>query len=371
MSFLSSVAPIIDHDLSVGRFREEDAASLSSLFRTIYGDAYPSTDVYDPSYLADANRKGTICSYICRDQTGEVAAHLALVQSAPFSGTMEVAQGLVHPTYRGAGLLSRLMELVIEEADRSHDCATLFATPVCNHVMSQRSLASAGFTDAAFEVDYTPARLFAKEGSSRGRVATLFSSRTLKPSPELVSYLPRAYASVIADIFREANAQRRFLRAQADLPLPKTSVADVTDVPTLDLAKITVTDAGRDFTGRVQTVEQQARRDGRVVVQVLVDMSTPTLDAAVEMLRSAGYWFGGVLPRYLNADALLMQKTLSTPNFDEVKAYSAAARDLLRIVQADWLRANVAVLVTAPGSNTNPMPRSHATANAYPNRHQR
>ena len=370
MSFLSSIAPIIDHDLSVGQFRDEDAASLSSLFRTIYGDAYPSTDVYDPGYLADANRKGTIRSYVCRDQTGEVAAHLALVQSAPFSGTMEVAQGLVHPTYRGAGLLSRLMDLVIEEADRSHDCATLFATPVCNHVMSQRSLASAGFTDAAFEIDYTPARLFAKEGSSRGRVATLFSSRTLKPSPELVSYLPRAYGSVIADIFRKADAQRRFLRPQADLTLPRMSVADAIEVPTLDLAKITVAHAGRDLTDRVQTVEQQARSDGRVVVQVLVDMSTPTVDAAIEALRADGYWFGGVLPRYLNADALLMQKTLSTPNFEEVKAYSPAAQDLLHIVQADWLRANVAVLVTAPRSSTKPLPRSCATADAYPNRHQ-
>ena len=364
MSFLSSIAPIVDDALTLGRFQDEDATSLSDLFRRIYGDAYPSTDVYDPDYLADTNRKGTTCSYVCRDPSGQVTAHLALVGSAPFAGTMEVAQGLVHPAYRGAGLLNRLMDLVIEEADRSHDCATLFATPVCNHVMSQRSLATAGFTDAAVAIDYTPARLFAKEGASRGRVATLFSSRTLKPSPELISYLPRAYASVIADIFQEASAPRRFLRPQADQPLSQTSAVAVTDVPSLDMTKITVADAGRDLTDRVQGIERQARSDGRAVVQVLVDMSTPTVDSAVEMLRAAGYWFGGVLPRYLNADALLMQKTLATPNFEEVKADSPAAQDLLHIVQADWLRANVAVLVTAPRDRASAMTQQHLTADS-------
>ncbi len=362
MSFLSSIPPIVDHGLAIDRFRDEDASSLVDLFRTIYGDAYPCPDVYDPDYLAGANRQGTICSYVCRDQTGRVAAHLALVRSAPFAGAMEVAQGLVHPTYRGAGLLSRLMDLVIEEAGRSHDCETLFATPVCNHVMSQRSLASAGFTDAAFEIDYTPARLFAKEGASRGRVATLFAFRTLKPSPDLDMHLPRAYAPVITDLFRQAGTPRRFVHPHTDLPLPTTSVAEVADVPTLDLTKITVARAGRDLADRVLAVERQARSSDRAVVQVLVDMGTPTVDAAVEMLRAAGYWFGGVLPRYLNADALLMQKTLSTPNFEEVKVYAPAARTLLQVVQGDWFRANVSVLITAPRDRTRAMAPPHRTA---------
>lgn len=348
MSFLSSNTPLVDHGLGIDRFRDEDAFSLVDLFRTIWGDEYPSPDVYDPDYLVDANRNGSICSYVCRDETGCVVAHLALVRSAPFDGAMELAQGLVHPSYRGAGLLSRMMELVICEAERSHGCTTLFGTAVCNHVMSQRSLAGCGFSPSAFEIDYTPARLFKKEGASRGRVATVCQFRSLKPAPDQVTYLPRAYASVIADIFRDAKTQRRFLDPRPDLPLPMTSDADVADVPTLDLTKITVARAGRDLTDRVQEVERQALRAGRAVVQVLVDMSSPTVDAAVEMLRAAGFWFGGVLPRYLNADAFLMQKTLATPNFEEVKVGSSAAQDLLKMVQADWFRANVSLVVTAP-----------------------
>ena len=348
MSFLSSNTPIVDHGLSIDRFRDEDASSLADLFHTIYGNEYPSPDVYDPDFLTEANRKGTVCSYVCRDETGRVAAHLALVKSAPYDGAREMAQGLVHPAYRGAGLLSRLIELVIAEAARSHHCTTLFATAVCNHVMSQRSLAGSGFSESAFEIDYTPARLFAKEEASQGRVATVFKFRSLKPAPELVAYLPRAYAAVITDIFQAADTHRRFLNPRPDLPLPKTSIADVADVPTLDLTKITVACAGRDLADRIHEVECRARNAGRAVVQVLVDMSTPTVDAAVEVLRAAGFWFGGVLPRYLNADAFLMQKTLSVPNFEEVKAYSPAAQDLLHVVQADWFRANVSVMVTAP-----------------------
>ena len=108
----------------------------------------------------------------------------------------------------------------------------------------------------------------------------------------------------------------------------------------------------------MHAVERQARSTGRAVVQVLLDMGTPTVDAAVESLRAAGYWFGGVLPRYLNADAFLMQKTLSLPNFEEVKADSSAARDLLQVVQADWFRANVSVMVTAPRDSARPITHS-------------
>lgn len=355
MSFLSSSTPIVDHGLSLDRFRDEDASSLAELFHTIYGDEYPSPDVYDPDFLAEANRNGSINSYVCHDETGRVVAHLALVRSAPFEGAREVAQGLVHPAYRGAGLLSRLMEMVVQDAGRLHQCSTLFATAVCNHVMSQRSLAGGGFSESAFEIDYTPARLFAKERASSGRVATVFAFRSLKPAPELVSYLPRAYASVITGMFQDTGTHRRFLHPRPDLPLPNTSVAEVTDVPTLDVTKVTVACAGRDLGDRVHEIERHARSAGRAVVQVLLDMSTPTVDAAVEALRAAGFWFGGVLPRYLNADAFLMQKTLSTPNFEEVKAASSTAKDLLQVVQADWFRANVSVMVTAPRDRARPI----------------
>lgn len=368
MSFLSSVAPLVDHGLAFDRFGDADASSLVELFRTVWGDEYPSPDVYNPDYLAEANRTGAICSYVCRDATGRVVGHLALVRSAPFEGTMELAQGLVHPAYRGAGVLSRMMEVVIGEAGRSHHCTTLFGTAVCNHVMSQRSLSACGFTPSAFEIDYTPARLFAKEGSARGRVATVYAFRSLAPAPEQVTYLPRAYAAVVADIFRGANTHRRFLYSRADLPLGEASAIAVADVPTLDLTKITVARAGRDLARRVQDVERQARNDNRAVVQALVDMSTPGVDTAVETLRAAGFWFAGVLPRYLDADAFLMQKTLATPNFEEVKAYAPAAQDLLRVVQADWFRANVSLVVTARRRLARPDPHAGGEGRRSPSR---
>lgn len=346
MSFLPNVAPLAEIDLDIQRFRDGDGASLAELFRTIYGDAYPSPNVYDPAHLIEANRSGKTISVVARDLEGRVVGHLALVESAPFSGALEVAQGLVHPQYRGVGLLSRLMARVVEEAERLPNCAALFSTAVCNHVMSQRSLEGCGFSDMAFEVDYAPARLFAHEQSSNGRVATLFQFRTLRPSPELAVYLPRAYASAIKGIFDASGDMRRYMHPRQNLPLPLKSDTAITDIPTLDVTRLTVACAGDDLGNRVDELEAHAVDEGRAVVQVLLDLSSPTADAAVEVLRQRGFWFGGVLPRYLNADALLMQKTIACPNFFEIKAHSETAQQLLQLVEADWVRASTPILVT-------------------------
>ena len=322
------------------------ARRLSTCFRTIYGDAYPSPSVYDPDHLVEANRTGKMISMVARDIECRVVGHLALLESAPFAGALEVAQGLVHPQYRGVGLLSRLMEHIVAEAKKIPTCAALFSTAGCNHVMSQRSLGGCGFADTAFEIDYAPARLFAHEGASSGRVATLFQSRTLRSSPELSVYLPRAYASAIMDIFNASGDVRRYLNPRQNLPLPQKSDTAITDIATLDVMRLTVACAGDDLDVEVEELERQARQDGRSVAQVLVDLSTPTADAAVETLRQRGFWFGGVLPRYMNADALLMQKTLACPNFIEVKAHSEKAQQLLQLVEADWVRASAPILVT-------------------------
>ena len=346
MSFLPNAAPLADIPLDIERFRAGDGPSLVELFRTIYGGEYPSPSVYDANHLIEANRTGKMISVVARDVEGRVVGHLALVESAPFAGALEVAQGLVHPQYRGIGLLSRLMSSVVAEAERIPNCAALFSTAVCNHVMSQRSLESCGFADTAFEIDYAPARLFAHERSSNGRVATLFQSRTLRPSPELSVYLPRAYASAIIGIFKASGDLRRYLNPRQNLPLPQESDAAITDIAPLDVMRLTVTCAGDDLDTQVDELERQAGHEGRAVAQVLVDMSTPTVDAAVETLRRRGFWFGGVLPRYMNADALLMQKTMACPDFTEIKAHSETARQLLQFVEADWVRASAPILVT-------------------------
>jgi len=50
-----------------------------------------------------------------------------------------------------------------------------------------------------------------------------------------------------------------------------------------------------------------------------------------------GYFFGGVLPQWFWAGTgLLMQKTISRPNWEDIHVFSERAKKILEFVQTDW-----------------------------------
>ncbi|MHC1729509.1 MAG: hypothetical protein AB9866_26480 [Syntrophobacteraceae bacterium] len=54
------------------------------------------------------------------------------------------------------------------------------------------------------------------------------------------------------------------------------------------------------------------------------------------MLRSRGYFTGGVLPRWFDVDGLLMQKVTGTPDWEGIHVFGERAGKILAMVQADW-----------------------------------
>lgn len=327
-------------DFVIDRFHPEDAVEIADAFRRVYGDHYPARSVYDPaSFIAD-NHSGKATSFIVRDAAGSFAGHIALVANAPFLRAREVAQGVVLPDYRGQGLLNRLIAHAVEHARIATNCEQLFATAVCNHVVSQKSLMHVGFADTGFEVDYAPARLFFTENASDGRVATAFECRVLKRAPFRTTYLPGPYAGLLKDLIRRIDDDRLFLDCPANAPSPKDSELDTADLPPFDLSRTTIRNAGTDLAGALRDIEAGAKARGRALSQAVVDLGSPNAGHAVATLRRQGYWFGGLLPRWLDNDALLMQKTFHEPNFAGIKVHAPAGRELLQAVIAD--RATVA-----------------------------
>ena len=329
-------------DFVITEFRPSDAADIASAFRRVYGDHYPAPSVYDPASFTEANQSGKATSFVVRDRQGCFAGHLAMVASAPFTAAREIAQGLVLPAYRGRGLLNFLVDYATRHARSRSDCELLFGTAVCNHIVSQRALLGAGFVDAGFEVDYAPARLFTQENASDGRVTTAFECRVLKRVPHQTLYLPIPYAESIRRIIGRLDDDRAFLDCPANAPTPEESAAETADMPTFDMVRTTIREAGVDLPVMLDDVEREARRDGRALAQAVVDLGSPTAGRAVAALRAQGYWFGGLLPRWLGSDALLMQKTYHHPNFSGIQVHSGAGRQLLEEVMADRRR------VTAP-----------------------
>ena len=101
---------------------------------------------------------------------------------------------------------------------------------------------------------------------------------------------------------------------------------------------------GADLRMCVAAAVAAARRNGRCMVQVALALDSPSADAAVEALRDAGFWFGALLPRWMGADALLMQRAIKSPNFNGINLYTDDAKALLRFVRQDAARQSTPAL---------------------------
>ncbi len=317
----------------IRRFRRRDAAGVCQCFRAVYGEHYLSDRVYDPDYFVKSNREGFLISYVALDPGGQVVGHLALMRSAPFDRLLEIAQGVVMAEHRRGGLFNRMVERVLLAAEEKGSVG-VFGTSLTNHTISQHALHNFGFRDAGYEIDYVPARMMAHEKSASGAVATLIQHWTIDKGAGLASHMPGCYEEILQELYAYTGQERMFKPTAPSLPPNSRSRSEVVDLPRFDLTRCIFHVAGADMGELIGKAEAQAKEDGRGMVQAIVNLGQPGCGPATEALRERGYWFGGLLPRWMDDDALLMQKSLAAPNFDEIKPSTAMAKKLL-----DYLRS--------------------------------
>jgi hypothetical protein len=321
---------------NIAEFSTADSLLLPDLFRKIYGEHYLSGEVYDPAHYIEANETGDAISIVARGPDGLPVGHVALVASAPYRGVREVGQGVVDPECRGGGILNGMIDEAIVLADRDPEVCGLYGASLTNHTFSQRSVWRAEFVDVGFEIGFVPARMMQIEAQAEGPVSTCLQYLPLGDAPMQRTFLPGAYRDLAVHLYDHLRLQRQF--DQADEPLDRTAPSRIAvlDLPRFDIVRVNIMRIGADLPALLRTIDQEAQANGRTMVQVFLELGSPTADAACEALRKQGFWFGGLLPRWMDRDALLMQKAVNgEPWFDGIQAFTNDAKALLRFIRAD------------------------------------
>lgn len=322
----------------VGSFRPEDAEGIASLFRAVYGEAYPVRVFYDPQALTEANAAGTYYSVVARKEDGTVVGVVHLFRSAPYQALYELGSGLVLPEYRKQGLNRRLFEFALEQwVPRHAGIEEVWGEPVCNHVINQKAVIDFHYIETAFEVALMPAEAYDKEKSASGRVAALSAFRCYKPSPHTI-YLPSVYEKELRFLYSALDDERTILISDRRLPDSTASHADMTVFDFAGVCRIAVQRMGSDFDTYMRQMEAKALDQNLVVFQAWLNLGCPWVGAAVDLLRDRGYFLGGLLPRWFGEDGLLMQKIVIDPDFGSVKLFSDRAKQIFSMVRAEWLR---------------------------------
>lgn len=319
----------------VDAFRPEDAEGIVRLFRAVYGEHYPIRLFYDPETLTEANRDGRYYSIVARTGRGEVIGVTHLFLSAPCRFLYESGVGLVLKEYRNAGVNTRLMVYLFDEfVPRRPHIEEIFGEAVCNHPFTQRAIEPFRFIETGIEVALMPAEAYAREKSAPGRVATLCAFRCFRPKPHRV-YLPAVYETVLRRIYGRLDDKRDLAVSGDPLPYGRSTRAEMTVFDFAKVARIAVRESGADLGTCLDRLETEARGKGVMVFQAWLNLAEPWAGKAAEVLREAGYFFGGPLPRWLDGDGFLMQKLLCPPDFEDIVLHSDFAKELLEFIRKD------------------------------------
>lgn len=322
-------------------FHPEDAPGVVRLFQMVYGEGYPVKTFTDPERLIEESAAGLILSSVARTPKGDIVGHTALYRIAPYHGICEAGASLVASNYRSGMLTFRLFEHSATAGVPRLGLDAFFAELVCNHVLSQRLSGKFGLTPCAFEVDLMPAEAYTKEESASGRVATVlaFKIRTAKPQ---TIYLPEACEEMVRFVYDGIARECRFTLSSEELPAKVETRIETRFFDFAKVARFTVHDAGEDFATVIEGEEKAAALKGMIVCQVWLKLSWPWVGRAVDLLRSRGYFTGGVLPRWFDGDGLLMQKVTGTPNWEGIHVYGERAAKILSHVRAGWAETQTA-----------------------------
>ncbi len=320
-------------------FRPEDAPGVVKLFLSVYGEGYPIQTYIQPQLLIRENAEGRIISSVARTPKGDIVGHNALFQSAPSKRICESGAGVVHAAYRGGhGIFTRLVSHGQEVAARQFGIEAVFGESVCNHVFSQKMCYGLGWISRALEVDLMPAAAYEKEKSAPGRVSSLMDFVTIRPRPHRV-YIPRSFDTALGLLYSNLDDERELLTSDAQFPSGSRTVVGTQYFAFAHVARVAVEKSGIDFKARIEKEERDVRSQGAVVIQIWLNLGEPWVGAAVEILRSRRFFFGGLLPRWFDRDGLLMQKIIGAPSWDGMRICFDHAKKLVEIVKSDWKKA--------------------------------
>lgn len=285
----------------------DDADAISHLLFSNYGLGYGHPDFYDPTWLAEQIGDGSVTSTVALI-AGEIVGHHALL-GMEGERIGETGVAVVHPGYRGLGILGRMQEHTLNRAQRM-ELDGAFARAVTSHPYSQRAELAHGYSETALLLGSVPVNP-ASESKLRG--ASLIAVLPLGERSRPVT-LPDRYSEWLGAIFERSGltAERPGAPDPTSADWPAVRVAEDAQRATTTVTLHRFDEESRD--GLLAAIRGSVHRhDDLTICDLdLRLLDADSLDAAIKLLRHHDFFFAGLMPfGFAGHDRLRMQAVLT------------------------------------------------------------
>ena len=319
------------------RLDETNVVHVPDIFRSVYGDAFPVPHVYRPELLAQELRQGRLSGALAFDGSGQPAGYVSIFHSAPNVRLWESGNLVVVPAFRRSDAGEVLATAAGTDGFlySAADSDGLFREAVCCHYYTQVSSIKSGQADFALLLDELDGPSFRDNQAGSARISCVLNFRETSP-PRRPVFLPAVYEPMLDRLFRQLQPR---VRAAATAPLPQDGPPTRSEDHWFAAArtwKVAVWEIGPDWPAFLAELLTEAGRREAISLQITLNMACPCLGEAVRELRAQGFFFGGLAPRWFDADGLLLQRVFGyETEYDRTKLYSPVAKELLAYIRAD------------------------------------
>jgi hypothetical protein len=329
--------------VEIRRLGEDDVAALIACIRLCYGESYPESDFYEPSYVRSELRARRLLS-VGALIGSRVVGHIGTRIPIPGDAVAETIAGIIDPDYRGMGLMSRMGgQMVADHRDLGIVATRHIATGA--HDRTQRNIASSGGVATGALLGHIPAGTDYRgieHGFGDARIAAVVYFQAFGPLGPLEVHLPRHYVGLVGDLYKQLELERRLVpRTHSSSGDGSTrawagSVHHDTRRGTSSLLFGSPRgDATRPAIGFVDEVLPQCQAVAYADVPI-ADRRAPKL---LDLLHGRGFCFGALLPGTAASEAIRMQRLsgVSIAPWATVTA-SSGGRALLEWISREYER---------------------------------
>ncbi|MEI7638199.1 MAG: hypothetical protein WCJ37_12905 [Syntrophus sp. (in: bacteria)] len=172
-----------------------------------------------------------------------------------------------------------------------------------NHVMMQKAALYVSVKETGIEIELMPAQSYIAEKSAPGRVGAVVCCLVIKEKSRTV-FLPEGVKTRYADTF----------------------------IASAGVLRVSLFEAGEDVDDVMADLIEKYTAAEAVVLQVLLPFDKAWSGAVTEVLNRQGFFFSALIPRWLDADGLMLQRLVHPTNYDNMHIYSDFAKEMLKFI---------------------------------------
>lgn len=331
--------PIQDEPLTVRPFSEGDERGIARLIYENYGLSYIKDLFYYPRKILEHH--GTkFHSIVVANAQEKIVGHFAFIL-AQESNIAEVGIAVVSPEYQGRGLMNRMFDQILSQAE-SLQLEALYGEAIMYHAYSQKSNLKHGFTETALEIGKFINTVKLKDNpfsemDKRGSV--LVGYKLLQPIDKAL-FVPIIYGEKVTEIYERCPEMS--YRISEEAIISRYSSVRYTFDSYYGVATIIIDRYNEeDFYHSFHNILDHLRAKHIDMIYADINMEQiPQIDEVVETLNRSLFFFSGVFfLRHGEQDYLHLQyKHSEALGYENMVTYSDFSQSLLAYIIEDEKR---------------------------------